>query len=135
ELLPTQKCARLSALAARGARIMMVGDGLNDAPALATAFVSMSPATAADISQNAADIVFQGASLGAVAEVLAVARRSGWLVRENIALAIGYNLLAVPLAMLGLVTPLLAAIAMSSSSLLVIGNALRLGRSRPVGGA
>jgi Cu2+-exporting ATPase len=86
----------------------------------------MSPATAADVSQTAADVVFQGASLAAVGEALRVARRSGRLVRQNIAMAIGYNALAVPLAMLGYVSPLVAAAAMSSSSLLVVGNALRL---------
>jgi P-type Cu2+ transporter len=107
-----------------------VGDGLNDAPALAAAFVSMSPASAADVSQTAADVVFQGRSLRAVSETLAVARRSQALVRENIALAVAYNALAVPLAMLGLVTPPLAALAMASSSLIVLGNALRLCRSR-----
>jgi len=127
-MTPAGKCARLAALAADGFKIMMVGDGLNDAPALAASHVSMSPASAADISQNAADIVFQGASLAAVSEALAVARRSLALIRQNIVLAIGYNALAVPLAMLGDVTPLLAAAAMSSSSLIVVGNALRLGR-------
>jgi Cu2+-exporting ATPase len=125
---PTAKCAALNALAAAGAKTLMVGDGLNDATALATAYVSMSPATAADISQRAADIVFQRGKLDAVVEALAVARRSSRLVRQNIGFAIAYNALAVPLAIAGLVTPLLAAIAMSSSSLIVVGNALRLSR-------
>jgi Cu2+-exporting ATPase len=80
------------------------------------------------VTQNAADIVFQGARLAPVREALALARRAGRLVRQNLALAIAYNLAAIPLAVLGLVTPLVAAAAMSSSSLLVIGNALRLGR-------
>jgi Cu2+-exporting ATPase len=123
---PAQKCARLAALAAEGAKVLMVGDGLNDAPALAAAYVSMSPASGADVSQAAADIVFQGVSLGAVGETLCVAARSLRLVRQNIVLAILYNALAVPLAIAGLVTPLLAAAAMSSSSILVIANALRL---------
>jgi P-type Cu2+ transporter len=88
----------------------------------------MSPASAADVSQTAADVVFRGLSLDAVVETLEVARQSARRVRENIALAILYNALAVPLAMVGLVAPLIAAVAMSSSSLLVVGNALRLAR-------
>ena len=128
-LKPGEKVAILADFAARGRKTLMIGDGLNDAPALAAAFCSMSPASAADVSQTAADIVFQGLSLAAVTEVLGVARRSLGLVRENIAFALVYNALAVPLAMLGLVTPLIAALAMSSSSLIVVGNALRLSRS------
>ena len=128
ELDPAGKTAHLAALAAAGRRVLMVGDGLNDAPALAAASVSMSPSSAADVSQTAADAVFQGARLAPVVEALAVARRADRLVRQNFAIAIVYNLVTVPLAIAGLVTPPIAAASMSTSSVAVIVNALRLSR-------
>lgn len=123
---PADKIAALEALGEAGAKILMVGDGLNDAPALRAASVSMSPSTAADISQIAADFVFQGRSLTPVLEAIDVARKSRRLILQNFALAALYNSIAIPLAFAGVVTPLIAAIAMSSSSILVTFNAMRL---------
>lgn len=125
-LSPVQKTETIAALKADGANVLMVGDGLNDAPSLSSATISMSPASAMDITQNAADIVFQGDRLQPVVTALNTAKFSQTLVKQNFALAILYNVVAIPLAVAGMVTPLIAAIAMSSSSLLVIANAMRL---------
>lgn len=130
DVRPEGKVDRLQTLHDTGHKVLMVGDGLNDAPALTTAHVSMSPASAADVSQTAADFVFQGRSLSSVVETLRVARLSQRLVTQNFSLAFAYNAIAVPLAVLGFVTPLFAAIAMSASSLIVCANSMRLGRGR-----
>ncbi|MDZ4381332.1 MAG: heavy metal translocating P-type ATPase [Parvibaculum sp.] len=123
---PAAKIARLEELAAEGRKVAMIGDGLNDAPALRAAHVSLSPADAADVSQTAADFIFQGARLAPIVEAVDVARKSRRLVFENFGLALAYNAVAVPLAVAGFVTPLVAAIAMSSSSITVTLNSLRL---------
>ena len=124
---PSNKAAHLEQMARDGKTVAMVGDGINDAPALASAHVSLSPTSAADVSQNAADVVFQGERLWPVRETISTAKRATSLVQQNFALAFLYNILTVPLAVAGFVTPLIAAIAMSSSSILVVANALRLG--------
>ena len=123
---PQEKLAQLEQLKAAGARPLMVGDGLNDGPALAAAHASIAPGTASDASQQAADAVFIGERLMPVADAVTVARRTMRVVRQNFGFAIAYNMLAIPFALAGAVTPLIAAIAMSLSSLVVIGNSLRL---------
>ncbi len=126
EMTPADKIARLQELSEKGVKTAMVGDGLNDAPALAAAHASLSPGTAADASQAAADFVFQGDSLGSVITAYDVAKQARRRVLENFAFAAFYNFCAIPLAVFGFVTPLIAALAMSGSSVVVTLNALRL---------
>jgi Cu2+-exporting ATPase len=125
-VLPEGKAARVAELSASGARVLMVGDGLNDTAALAAAHASISPATALDAARVASDIVLLGTDLSPIAEAMVVARRGTRRIRENFRIATVYNIVAVPVAVIGLATPLVAALAMSLSSITVSLNALRL---------
>lgn len=123
---PEEKVAILEDARRDGRHALMVGDGLNDAPALAQAHVSMSPAAAVDAAQAQADMVLMSDALSPIVAAIDVARQARLRVLENFCFAAVYNAIAIPLAALGLVTPLIAAVAMASSSLLVTLNALRL---------
>jgi Cu2+-exporting ATPase len=129
-LKPAEKIARIEGWKAHGSRIAMVGDGLNDAPSLASAHVSLSPISAADLTQAQADAVFLGERLQPVLDAVRIGSRARSLMTENLWFAAIYNAVAVPIAIAGAVTPLIAALAMSGSSLLVTLNALRAGGRR-----
>jgi len=126
---PAEKQDAIARLQQAGYTVLMAGDGLNDGPALSAANASVAPGSASDVGRQAADCVFLGDSLLAIPRVVRASRRTIAVVKENFALAIGYNVLAVPLAMAGRVTPLIAAAAMSISSVIVIANSLRLVRA------
>jgi len=121
-----EKHAYLDALQTRGHRVLMVGDGLNDTASLALAHASVAPSSALDASRNAADVVMLGDDLAAFPLLIVVARAMVKLSRQNFAIALCYNLVAVPVALLGYATPLIAAIAMSASSITVLINAMRV---------
>jgi Cu2+-exporting ATPase len=126
QVSPKDKTERLDALRAQGKRVLMVGDGLNDAAALAAAHVSASPAAAVEASQAAADLILQGSDLGGLIEAIDVAKAAQGRAVENLGFSALYNAAAIPMAAIGMLTPLIAAVAMSSSSLIVTLNALRL---------
>ena len=125
-VLPAEKAARVTDLTAKGAKVLMVGDGLNDTAALAAAHVSISPATALDAARTASDIVLLGRDMAPLADALRISRQSAKRIRENFGLSAAYNVIAVPIALVGFATPLAAALAMSLSSITVSLNALRL---------
>ncbi|WP_339914188.1 heavy metal translocating P-type ATPase [uncultured Brevundimonas sp.] len=129
-LMPQDKAAAIDALTARGRKVLMVGDGLNDTAALARAHAAIAPGTALEASQNAADLVLSGELLMTVVEAIDVARSARRRALENFSFAALYNLVAAPAAMLGFVNPLFAALAMSGSSLVVTLNAFRVGARR-----
>ncbi len=128
DMLPADKAARIAVLAKAGRKVMMVGDGLNDTAALAAAHVSISPASALEAARVVSDIVLLGASLEPIAEAVLVAKSATRRIKENFAIAALYNMVAIPVALAGLATPLAAALAMSGSSISVSLNALRLTR-------
>jgi Cu2+-exporting ATPase len=126
EALPQEKAALVADLAGDGAKVLMVGDGLNDTAALAAAHVSISPASALDAARTASDMVLMGRSLAPIADAYTTSTSAARRIRENFTIATVYNVLAVPFAIAGLATPLIAALAMSMSSITVSLNALRL---------
>jgi Cu2+-exporting ATPase len=128
---PADKLAHVERLQAKGAVVAMVGDGVNDAPVLSRAQVSIAPGSGTELAQVSADIVLLNDRLDVLGETVHAARRTLRVIRQNLGWTVAYNAVALPLAMAGLVTPVVAAIGMSASSLLVVGNALRLSRRVP----
>lgn len=131
---PADKVRHVETLQDAGKRCFVIGDGLNDAPALTAGYVSMAPSSGSDVGRLAADFVFTGDNLGTVRLARATGMATGRLVRQNFAIALAYNCVAVPLAMLGFVTPLFAALAMSASSIAVVANSMRLNLMELPGG-
>ena len=126
ERTPDQKLEVLQDLKGKGKNILMIGDGINDSPALTLADVSMSPTLACDINKNIADVIFQGEKLYPVLEVINIAKKSNKIIKQNLSFALLYNLITIPFAMSGYIVPLFAALVMSCSSIIVVLNALRM---------
>ncbi|MEP3476559.1 MAG: heavy metal translocating P-type ATPase [Hyphomicrobiales bacterium] len=126
EMKPDEKCSYIEELGQNGSKVLMVGDGINDGPSLKAAFTSLSPSSASDVAQVTANFVLMNDSLKSIIGLFQLAKSSRALIYQNFALAIVYNLIAVPIAVFGFATPIVAAIAMSLSSMIVTLNALRL---------
>ena len=128
EVLPEHKDQKVQQLQDEGKRVAMVGDGVNDAPALAQADLSITTAGGTDVAGETSDIVLTRQDLGLIPWLIEFSRRTRQIIRENLGWAFAYNLVAVPLAAFGIISPAIAAAAMATSSLLVVGNSLRLRR-------
>lgn len=123
---PSDKIKYIEALKEAGLKTLMVGDGLNDAPALSAGYVSMAPSSACDVGKMSADFVFTSGSLSSLKKAMKVSKLVGRVVKQNFSIALAYNAIAIPLAMAGYITPLIAALAMSASSILVVVNSMRI---------
>ena len=131
EVLPEDKARQVKRLQEQGLIVAFAGDGINDAASLAQADVSLSFSSAADLARWSSDIILLGDDVIRIADALDIARRTRLVIMQNIAWALVYNTVAIPLAALGMLTPLIATLGMSASSLLVVANALRLARGDP----
>ena len=126
EMKPDEKCRVIEELGTSGRKVLMIGDGINDGPSLKAAYVSLSPSSASDVAQVTANFVLMNDGLKSVLGLFQLAKASRALIYQNFGLALAYNLIAVPIAVCGFATPIVAAIAMSLSSMIVTINALRL---------